>query len=179
MITTAKPNLPEPEKRDAVDNDRRSFFTRLSLWLGGLIGAAIALPGIGFVLAPIFRRPRPKWRSVGHMSDFAVGDTKLVEFEDASPLPWSGVTARTAAWVRREDDETFIVFSINCRHLGCPVRWVAGAELFMCPCHGGVYYKDGDVAAGPPPQPLARYQVRLREGEVEIETSAVPLMYAS
>ena len=36
------------------------------------------------------------------------------------------------------------------------------AELFLCPCHGGVYYADGTVAGGPPPQPLFRYGVRDR-----------------
>ena len=55
------------------------------------------------------------------------------------------------------------------------MRWIADAELFMCPCHGGVYYKDGTVAAGPPPEPLKRYAVRVRGNEVEIETGPVPL----
>jgi menaquinol-cytochrome c reductase iron-sulfur subunit len=98
-----------------------------------------------------------------------------VEFTDPSPLPWSGITAKTAAWLRRVNESEFIAFSINCRHLGCPVRWVAGPRLFMCPCHGGVYYEDGSVAAGPPPEPLARYPVRVNKGQVEIETGPIPL----
>ena len=154
---------------------RRKFFTRLTVGLGSLIGAIVALPAIGFILGPILRKPARIWRSVGKIGEFKIGDTVLVEFEDPSPLPWAGLTATTAAWIRRENDEQFVVFSINCRHLGCPVRWVAGSELFMCPCHGGVYYKDGEVAAGPPPQGLAKYPVRVRDGQVEIETSPIPL----
>jgi len=50
-----------------------------------------------------------------------------------------------------------------------------GAELFMCPCHGGVYYKDGTVAAGPPPHPLVRYEVRVENGDVKIKSIAVPI----
>ncbi len=96
-------------------------------------------------------------------------------FEDPSPEAWAGVTAETGAWLRRVGEEEFIAFSINCRHLGCPVRWVAGPSLFMCPCHGGVYYPNGDVAAGPPPEPLHRYPVRVQDGNVEIETSPIPL----
>ena len=83
--------------------------------------------------------------------------------------------ARTAAWLRRESDDRFIAFSVNCTHLGCPVRWLPDANLFMCPCHGGVYYGDGTVAAGPPPHPLPRYPVRVREGQVEILTSPLPI----
>jgi menaquinol-cytochrome c reductase iron-sulfur subunit len=55
------------------------------------------------------------------------------------------------------------------------VRWEEGAELFMCPCHGGVYYKDGSVAAGPPPEPLPKYQVRLKDGNVQVLASPVPI----
>ena len=45
----------------------------------------------------------------------------------------------------------------------------------MCPCHGGVYYKDGTVAAGPPPRPLTKYPVRVNGGRVEILTTPTPI----
>jgi menaquinol-cytochrome c reductase iron-sulfur subunit len=45
----------------------------------------------------------------------------------------------------------------------------------MCPCHGGVYYQDGTVAAGPPPRPLPQYPVRLVDGKVEIRTDPIPI----
>jgi hypothetical protein len=31
------------------------------------------------------------------------------------------------------------------------------------------------VAAGPPPRPLSRYPVRIRNDRVEIETTAIPI----
>jgi menaquinol-cytochrome c reductase iron-sulfur subunit len=77
--------------------------------------------------------------------------------------------------VRHVDEATFQVFAVNCAHLGCPVRWFPQSSLFMCPCHGGAYYNDGRVAAGPPPRPLTRYQVRVRDGQVEIQTGPIPL----
>src|SRR5438034_1305821 len=57
---------------------------------------------------------------------------------------------------RRQESgpQMFQVFNVNCTHLGCPVNWQAEAKLFLCPCHGGVYYEDGTVAGGPPPRPL-------------------------
>ena len=42
-----------------------------------------------------------------------------------------------------------------------PVRWFAESRLFMCPCHGGVYYEDGSVASGPPPEGLYQYAYRV------------------
>ncbi|MFH1302746.1 MAG: Rieske (2Fe-2S) protein [Planctomycetota bacterium] len=149
--------------------------TRLSIGLSAVIGFMIALPGIGFVLAPVFRKPKQKWRTVGKLADFKVGGFVLVQYEDPSPVAWAGVTATAGAWIRRASESEFIAFSINCRHLGCPVRWVEDPRLFMCPCHGGVYYEDGTVAAGPPPEPLERLNVRIRAGLVEIETGPTPL----
>jgi menaquinol-cytochrome c reductase iron-sulfur subunit len=154
---------------------RRRLFARISIGAAGAIGALAGLPVLGFVLAPLVRPVPSRWRPVGRVESFEIGQTVNVEFTDPSPLPWSGITAKTAAWLRRVGENEFIAFSINCRHLGCPVRWVDGAKLFMCPCHGGVYYEDGSVAAGPPPEPLARYAVRVNAGQVEIETSPIPL----
>jgi quinol---cytochrome c reductase iron-sulfur subunit, bacillus type len=159
----------------AEETHRRTFLTRLTWALSGVIGLIMTVPAVAFVLAPIFRRMKHDWRSVGKVDSFKVGQTVLVRFEDPSPETWAGVTATTAAWLRRVSESEFIAFSINCRHLGCPVRWVATAGLFMCPCHGGVYYSDGTVAGGPPPEPLDRYPVQVTDGEVQIKTEAVPL----
>jgi menaquinol-cytochrome c reductase iron-sulfur subunit len=154
---------------------RRRFLERLSLVAGGVGALILTVPIAGFILAPFFARRHEMWRSVGKVESFKIGETAAVQYEDATPLPWAGVTARSAAWLRRESADTFIAFSINCTHLGCPVRWLAEANLFMCPCHGGVYYKDGAVAAGPPPSPLPRYPVRVKDGDVQIQTASIPI----
>jgi len=112
---------------------------------------------------------------VGELNSFKVGTTNLVTFENADPEKWSGVTSKSAAWLRRDEENKFTAFSANCTHLGCPVRWEADAHLFMCPCHGGVYYKDGSVAAGPPPKSLVQYPVRINKNAIEIQTSAIPI----
>jgi menaquinol-cytochrome c reductase iron-sulfur subunit len=154
---------------------RRGFFANLSVALGGLCAAMLGVPLVGFVIAPLFRKAKESWIPVGKTDDFEIGKTVNVPFPDPSPLPWAGITARGAAWLRRDSKERFTAFSVNCTHMGCPVRWLPDAELFMCPCHGGVYYKDGAVAAGPPPKPLVRYEVRLANGQVEIKATAVPI----
>jgi quinol---cytochrome c reductase iron-sulfur subunit, bacillus type len=154
---------------------RRRFLSRVSIALSTAIAAVVGVPVVGFLLSPLARKVPRQWRAVGLADGFKVGETVSVTFDDASPLPWSGVTARTAAWLRRDDAESFTAFAVNCTHLGCPVRWLADAQLFLCPCHGGVYNGDGSVAAGPPPKPLPRYPVRVRQGRVEILTSPLPV----
>lgn len=153
--------------------DRRRFLTRLSVLLGSLGAALVAIPSVAFLLG--LRKTPQVWRTVGKLGDFKIGSTVNVSFQDSSPLPWSGVTAQTAAWLRRISEREFVAFSMNCTHLGCPVRWLAEADLFMCPCHGGVFYADGQVASGPPPKPLNRYPVRVNGDQVQILASPVPI----
>ncbi len=152
---------------------RRRFLSRLSVAAAALSAALVAIPGLLFLLG--LRRTPRVWRPVGTVDQFRVGSTVEVTFDDPSPLPWAGVTARTAAWLRRTSEQEFVAFSINCTHLGCPVRWLPDAEIFMCPCHGGVFYRDGRVASGPPPRPLVKYPVRIRRANVEILTSPIPI----
>lgn len=154
---------------------RRGFFAKLSVALSGLCATILGVPLVGFVLAPLFSRVKESWITVGKVDDFEVGKTVNVPFPDPSPLPWAGITARSAAWLRRDSTEQFVAFSVNCTHMGCPVRWLQDAELFMCPCHGGIYYKDGTVAAGPPPKPLYRYAVRVVNGRIDIKAAAIPI----
>jgi len=157
------------------DLTRRDFFARLSITLGAVCATILGVPLVGFVIAPLFGRAKESWVPVGKIDDFKIGHTVNVPLPDPSPLPWAGITARGAAWLRRESKDIFIAFSVNCTHMGCPIRWLQEAELFMCPCHGGVYYKDGTVAAGPPPKPLVRYEVRVANGQVEIKAAAIPI----
>lgn len=168
------PEIGPEECRECLEDPRRRrFLQRVSIAAGAIGGLLAAVPSIGFLLG--LRRPPKVWRAVGALGDFTVGATVEVTFLDPSPQPWAGVTARTAAWLRRVSETEFIAFSVDCTHLGCPVRWLPGANIFMCPCHGGVFYSDGTVASGPPPRPLTRYPVRVADGRVEIFTSPLPI----
>ena len=163
------------EKRERPDENRRRFLIRLSLCLSALSAAVAGIPIISALLAPLLQKTPEVWRKVADLDELAIGAVKLVTLENADPEAWAGITARSAAWLRRDSESGFTAFSANCTHLGCPVRWEEGAQLFMCPCHGGVYYKDGTVASGPPPKALVQYPVRINKQQVEIQTAPVPI----
>ena len=154
---------------------RRRFLNAISIGLTALAGAVVSVPILSYLLSPLLN-PAPRlWRPLGPVDQFLIGETVEAAFEDPSPLPWAGQTARTALYLRRTAQDTFVAFAVNCTHLGCPVGWQPRAQLFMCPCHGGVYYADGSVASGPPPQALARYDTRVQNGQVEILTRPLPI----
>lgn len=158
-----------------TDEKRRGFLLKLTWGLTALSAAVAGIPVLSAVFAPLLEKTPRLWREVGIIDDFPVGTTRLVSFENADSKAWAGVTAKTGAWLRRDDETKFIAFAVNCTHLGCPVRWEQDAGLFMCPCHGGVYYKDGSVAAGPPPKALVQYKVRVNGEKIEIQTAPVPI----
>jgi Rieske Fe-S protein len=55
----------------------------------------------------------------------------------------------------------FTAFSLTCTHLGCTV--VEDGEVYICPCHGSRYNKDGEVLKGPAAKPLRRVYIELLE----------------
>jgi len=71
-------------------------------------------------------------------------------------------------------DLQFQVFAVNCAHLGCPVRWFPQSGLFMCPCHGGAYYRDGSRASGPPERGLFEYPYKVENGQITIQAGELP-----
>ena len=90
----------------------------------------------------------------GRPSQFPLNETRLETFDNPLGQPWDGMAARMGVYVRNTGDGQFLVFAMNCAHLGCPVTWFPQSGLFMCPCHGGVYYENGDRASGPPTRGL-------------------------
>ena len=175
MNTSPRESSSTPLTETPEEISRRQFFEKLSIALVGLCTAIVGVPLVGFIVAPFFRKVPEQWVTLGKPDDFQIGKTVAVTVTDPSSLPWAGVTAKSAVWLRRVSQIASLPSPLIVHHLGCPVRWLEGAELFMCPCHGGVYYDDGTVAAGPPPRPLFRYDVRVANGEVQMKQVIVPI----
>lgn len=154
---------------------RRQFLNRMSIGLSALAGLVVATPILAYLLSPLIKPAANVWRDLGKVTDFKEGETTEVAIEDPSPLAWAGETAKTAVWVRRNAGNDFTVFAVNCTHLGCPVNWLPDAKLFLCPCHGSVFYSDGTVAGGPAPRPLFQYQWRVQNGTVQALTRPLPI----
>lgn len=157
---------------------RRGVLMKLGILFNGAVGAILAVPIVGYILSPVTRARKPgygSWLSLGPLGQFPAGQTRLATFQSPAANASDGETANIPCWVRRVDAEKFQVFAINCAHLGCPVRWFPQSGLFMCPCHGGVYYADGSVAAGPPPHALPRYPVQIKDGRVLIWPAPLPV----
>ncbi len=164
---------------------RRTFFERFGLWITGFLGVLatllLAVTLIGYLLGPVRKRTAP-WVNLGPIDAFPQGETRLAMFDNPLRQQWDGVTAHTGVYVRNlgkdaDQNEQFMIFAVNCAHLGCPVTWFPQSGLFMCPCHGGVYYENGDRASGPPPRGLFQCDWQVRDGNLEVRAPHYPTLY--
>jgi menaquinol-cytochrome c reductase iron-sulfur subunit len=154
---------------------RRRFMSGVTNGAGGIAAAAFTLPVLGFAIGPLFSRVPFSWQTIGRPEDFPKNtyQTKVLQI-----VAGVGEAGDTTAYVRARDPAIdtepedqynhYVALSSRCNHLGCPVRFVAAAERFICPCHGGVYDFRGMVAGGPPVRPLDRFYTRIKDGYVQI-----------
>ena len=154
---------------------RRRFMNVVTQGSGAVAVLAFTLPALGFALGPLFSREPFAWQTVGTPSDFTelTYTTKVITI-----VQGIGNAGNTIAYMRKRDPaidtepadqyNQYVALSSRCMHLGCPVRYVAAAERFICPCHGGVYDFRGMVVGGPPVRPLDRFYTRVHDGLVQV-----------
>jgi len=158
----------------------RRYFLRVATGaLGAIGGAMLSVPLVGYFLGQ--RKRKVAWVPMGRVEDFPLNETRMITFDSPLRQPWDGMTAHTGVYVRYEGQndqrvEQFLVLAVNCAHLGCPVEWFPQSGLFMCPCHGGVYYSNGEHASGPPPRGLFHCVWQVRGGQLEIQAPHYPTL---
>ena len=156
---------------------RRDLFMKVGIAVNSVAAVILAIPIVRYLISPIARGRKQgyeSWVSLGNLDQFPSGETRLATYRNPVVNAWDGDTADIACWVRNLDGKNFQVFAINCAHLGCPVRWFPQSSLFMCPCHGGVYYQDGARASGPPERGLFEYHYKIDDGKLLIQAGEMP-----
>jgi menaquinol-cytochrome c reductase iron-sulfur subunit len=160
-----------------MNPSRRGILLKLGVLINAAAGAILAVPVVRYLLSPVVRERKTgadSWLALGTLDQFPTGQTRLATYRNPVANPSDGETANIPCWVRNVDGAKFQVFAINCAHLGCPVRWFPQSGLFMCPCHGGVYYSDGSRASGPPERGLFEYSYKVEDGKLLIQAGALP-----
>jgi menaquinol-cytochrome c reductase iron-sulfur subunit len=155
---------------------RRRFLGRVTLALGGLVGAVLTVPLVRHLLAPVGVKTVTSSR--GRLDAIAVdalpADGTPVQVALVAPEARDGWTVHKgapvgSAWVRRgEGGASPVAFSAVCPHLGCSVGYDAEARVFRCPCHRSAFGLDGDRKAGPSRRGLDPLPVAVEDGRVKI-----------
>jgi menaquinol-cytochrome c reductase iron-sulfur subunit len=133
---------------------RTKFLTGVALVTGGVMTAAILVPVVGFAVADSVGGETFRWVDIGPLSDFP--DDEVSSIAVSGPFPESD----RRVFLRNKDQRLIAIWN-RCAHLGCPVAYSPGGDVYSCPCHGGAYDSLGRVTAGPPPRPLDRFDVKI------------------
>ena len=171
MPLTDLPELP-PEKGewDEKEIGRRGFLEGAFVVLGAIGTAAVVLPGARFLAGHSLQPDEPAWVELGAVDNLAVDDVTRVNYSLTATDAWRNVTKRGTIYVYSNDGgATFAALSGTCTHLGCIVQWKQPDAHFVCPCHQGIFTREGAVISGPPPRPLRSLAVKEENGVLYAE----------
>jgi len=122
-----------------LDRKRRSF-------LGEIAAGAAALASL-FFLGKFFAPRLPAKRATLSVPKAEIPRNGALVYRE-----------RQVAVIREEEE--YYAIGLACTHLGCTVAVTPG-EL-VCPCHGSVFDRRGNVLKGPADRPLPRFAVEER-----------------
>jgi Rieske Fe-S protein len=139
------------------------------------VNAVVALVGGGlsallgaFALRPGGAAATGRWVRAGTTSDLKPNEPFARVLGVSRVDGWYRERARETVFLVWDGAQQVRAVSATCTHLGCQVRWDDGDEQFKCPCHGGVYARDGSVVEGPPPRPLDTVEARIDPADASI-----------
>jgi cytochrome b6-f complex iron-sulfur subunit len=120
-------------------------------WLGALF-----FPVFKYLEPPVVEEVKVSSVKIGAVEDMEKDSGKIVKFGNKPVIV-----------VRKQTGE-YIAFGGVCTHLDCIVQYRKDYGQIYCACHNGRYDLNGRVASGPPPAPLTKYGVTIKNDEVII-----------
>lgn len=149
--------------------NRRDFLGVATWAIGGLISAGMGIPAIAYIIGPALPDDKTQdWIRLGSTSKVELGTPSLFKARIERRAGWIVEEEKLSIYVLTGNGRDFIAMSNVCTHLGCRVRWISAREQFYCPCHDGIFDKEGNVVSGPPPRPLDRYEVKVENDQLFI-----------
>jgi Rieske Fe-S protein len=158
-----------------MGEDRRTILKVLTAAIGTGSAAAVAVPAIRMLVAPMDRT------TVSGAGTFvAVAPVDAVP-KDGTPLnvpvvieaprdAWTELPpTKVGAVFLRQQGERVIAYSTICPHLGCGIDYSEAKSSFACPCHDSYFDLDGRVSSGPAPRAMDELETRIVDGRVEVK----------
>lgn len=148
---------------------RRHFLTGIIGVVAGAVATLVGLPAIGYVVSPSLKKQnQSQWLTVGPVGGLILGKPTGFPFARKIKDGWTETTQTGVAFAVTHDGQDVKVFSDVCTHLGCRVSWHEDRQMFISPCHNGLFSVDGEVLGGPPPRPLDQFQTKIENGQLQI-----------
>lgn len=158
-------SLPANEEAMLLDDpsegmSRRNFIAMGTALVGCVYGAAIGYPVYRYLATPANRAAMAAAVTQVELlgaDKLALGTAMMFKFGTKPAL------------LIHHNDGTWVAMDAVCTHLGCTVQYEPENDRVFCACHGGVYdARTGENIAGPPPKPLAKFNVEVADGQVVV-----------
>lgn len=154
------------EKQHRVS--RRQFLNYTLTGVGGFMAAGMLMPMVRFAVDPVLQKGGAgDLKAVMDVKDITT-EPQRKDFTVEQVDAWYTSEVTKTAWIYKDANDEIIALSPICKHLGCTVDWntdPANPNMFFCPCHYGLYEKDGTNVPGTPPlAPLDRYEQKVKDG---------------
>ena len=141
-------NTKKPKRRDFLSGVLGGGFIA---WL-----AALLFPVIKYLEPPAIEEVKVTSVKIGAVENMEKDSGKIIKFGNKPVI------------VVRKKSGDYIAFSAECTHLDCIVQYRKDYGQIYCACHNGRYDLNGRVASGPPPAPLKKYGVAIKNDEVTV-----------
>ncbi len=150
------------ESCPTVALSRREFSVKGIYGLAALVGLGLAAPATVYIFgSPV--EADTGWIDAGAIGSLPEGQPVELPIVRVHRDGWRITAQQDTVWVVKQGAQ-LTAFSPRCTHLGCAYHWDQAKDVFVCPCHGSVFSKTGEVLAGPAPRPLDRLVTKI-EGD--------------
>jgi Rieske Fe-S protein len=144
---------PDPAKT----NNKRKRREFLNILLGGGF-----IAWIGSLLFPVLKYLEPPKVDEVKVTNVKIGAVEDMEKDSGKIIKFGSIPVI----VIRKTTGDYIAFSASCTHLDCIVQYRKDYGQIYCACHNGRYDLNGRNVSGPPPAPLTKYGVTIKNNEV-------------
>jgi menaquinol-cytochrome c reductase iron-sulfur subunit len=140
---------------------RRRFYEAVIVGTQAIIGAALAIPAVAYLLGPTKAHRESDMIEATDIATLTAGVPVEVSFRKSRVDGWKVINEKKTAWVVKMPDNSVVAYGPQCTHLGCAYHWEEGKSQFICPCHNSFFSIDGKLVSGPAPRPLDRYLTKI------------------
>ncbi len=149
-----------PRAAQGTSSRRRFVHWLLGTSIGGIL-LSVLYPVVRYLVPPAAAESSTASVSLPFTSaDVSSNAGKIFRF-GSQP----GIVIRTPAGELR-------AFSAVCTHLACTVQYRPDISHIWCACHNGHFDLNGTNVGGPPPRPLDRFVVNVRDDEIVVSRGA-------
>jgi len=142
------------EQKSSNNNNRRDF---LGMLLGGGFFAwiiSLFYPVLKYLDPPKVEEVKVSSVKIGAVEDMEKDSGKIIKFGNKPVI------------VVRKPEGEYVAFVGVCTHLDCIVQFRKDYGQIYCACHNGRYDLNGRNVSGPPPAPLKRFGITIKDDEV-------------